>query len=95
MTLSAGMDIEISCPTATLSQSSIILSTRKVLPICSLSLTKSIDHVILGSDGITNVLFTRAGKRFLSLLRCHTLLQFRRPALSLPRALELFFYDVL
>ena len=54
---------------ASLPQSSIILSTRKVLPLCSLSLTKSIDHVVLGSDGITNGLFTRTGKRFLSLLR--------------------------
>lgn len=66
MTLSAGIDMEISCPTATLSQSSIIFSTRNVLPLCSLSLTKSIDHVVFGSDGITRGLLTRAGSLFFS-----------------------------
>ncbi len=67
--LSAGIDMEISCPTATLSQSSMIFSTRNVLPLCSLSLTKSIDHVVFGSDGITRGLLTRAGNLFFSLLR--------------------------
>ena len=64
MTLSTDSDMEISCPTATLSQSSIIFSTRNVLPLCSLSLTKSIDHVVCGSDGITRGLLTRAGSLF-------------------------------
>ena len=69
MTLSAGIDMDISYPTATLSQSSMIFSTRNVLPLCSLSLTKSIDHVVFGSDGITRGLLTRAGSLFFSLLR--------------------------
>ena len=67
MTLSAGIDMEISCPTATLSQSSMIFSTRNVLPLCSLSLTKSIDHVVFGSDGITIGFLTRAGSLFFQL----------------------------
>lgn len=66
MTLSAGIDMDISCPTATLSQSSMIFSTRNVLPLCSLSLTKSIDHMVFGSDGITRGLLTRAGSLFSS-----------------------------
>jgi hypothetical protein len=45
MTLSAGIDMEISCPTATLSQSSMIFSTRNVLPLCSLSSSLNKRHI--------------------------------------------------
>ena len=49
------MDIDISCATAILQASSMMLRTRNCLPHSILSLIKSIDQVILGSSAITEL----------------------------------------
>lgn len=69
MTRSAGIDIDISCATASLLLSSSMFNTRNVLPLSILSLTKSIDHVLFGSKGASNGSFTRLGRRLFKRLR--------------------------
>ena len=63
-TLLAGKDIETFWDTATLSLSSIMFSTRNFLLHSRISPTKSIDHVVLGSDGCPKDVLTLAGKHF-------------------------------
>lgn len=69
MTRSAGIDIDISCATASLLLSSSMFRTLKVRPLSILSLTKSIDHVLFGSRGASSGSPTRLGKRFFNRLR--------------------------
>ena len=68
ITLLEGKDMDTSWVTATRSLSSMMLRTRNFLPHSSMSLTKSIDHVVLGSSGCSRGFLTLAGRRFLSLV---------------------------
>ena len=62
ITFVAGKDIETYCNT--LSLSSIMFSTRNIIPHSITSLTKSSDQIVLGSEGCFKEDLTLAARRF-------------------------------